>query len=204
METQDNEIDDTNMQVEHTSSKEAKADRRQEFFRKARERSGYERKWFLNRLHDETLLAFQTTKGLLFATMKSFGVFDFKVMKRNSEEPIDLPKLDTFLISEAKAWKFLEKNFKVHEPTRAKKLSPKPGAAYEAPIEEGLVEKAIEKKEQLAIMLLNGTIIIGVPVVESMYSILVKVPHAKGKPVMVFKHGATGVRLYKDLKPLIG
>ena len=101
METQDNEIDDTNMQVEHTSSKEAKADRRQEFFRKARERSGYERKWFLNRLHDETLLAFQTTKGLLFATMKSFGVFDFKVMKRNSEEPIDLPKLDTFLISEA-------------------------------------------------------------------------------------------------------
>lgn len=185
-------------------SKDKRAKRRDDFFEKVRERSGYEHKWYLNRIREEIPLVFQTTKGTIWATMKSFAIFDFEILKGREKEQVTLPKLDTFTIAESRSWKVLEKNLKIHEPTRAKKLVPKAGSAYEAPIAEGLVESAIENKEQLALMLLNGTIIIGVPVVESMYSILVKVPHVKGKPIVVFKHGMTGVRLYKDLKPLIG
>jgi len=174
--------------------------RRQEFLEQARERSGYEFKWLLKRAKNVPLI-FDTVKGPIQGELRHFGVFRFNVKTQPKRKPIRLEKLSTFTISAAEDQEHLQQHLKIHQPTRAKGLTPQPGAARNPPIPKGLVEKAIQKKKQLALMLLNGTIVVGIPIAESFYSILLKVPDANGEQLFIFKHGLMGARLYEEIKP---
>lgn len=180
-----------------------KAERRKrEFFNRARERSGYEHDWYINRRASKKPLAFRTTGGVIRGLLGRFRVYEFEVKVHRIREPLEIKKLDTFTICSAHDERFLWTHIKTHGPTQNKKLEPKPGAGYNPPLEDGLVGKAIEAKKKLALMLLDGSIIIGIPVNESLYSILMKVPDLTGKEILVYKHGLAGSKLLEDIKGL--
>ena len=174
---------------------------RAEFFKKARERSGFEINWFQHHRKSRTHLIFETVVGQAQAKIKSFRIFDFDISIRGRREPLKLPKIKTFTISAAEDQEYLKDHIKVPQATRAKGQVPQEGAANKAPVPEGLIEKAIAEDKQLAIMLLNGTILVGVPVKESTFSILLKVPDSNGREIFVFKHGLIGIRLYEEIQP---
>jgi hypothetical protein len=179
---------------------ESEIQRRKEFYRKSRERSGYEHQWFLNRRYRRSPLVFETTRGSVKGRIDKFHVYRFDVAREDGQIQ-KLEKLKVFTISFAEGQKTLKKNLKIHQPTQARKLEPQPNSSSKVPIPEGLVEKAIASEDQLAVMLLNGTIAIGIPVNESEFSILIKVPNLRGQQLLIFKHGIVGARLYSELKP---
>lgn len=174
--------------------------RRREFLSKARERSGYEHDWFISNRSKKKPLVFETTGGDITGILGHFRVYEFDVKVRRVKEPLQIAKLSTFTISALKDQKYLKQFVKSHKATKEKKLEPKEGAGYNPPLGEGLVEKAMAENKQLALMLLNGTIIIGVPVEESVYSILMKIPDKRGAEILVFKHGLAGSKLFEDIK----
>lgn len=181
----------------------SKADlRRREFFRRARERSGYEHDWYIERRNRKKPLAFRTTGGVIKGLLGKFRVYDFQVKVQRIKEPLEIKKLDTFTIYSAADERFLWQHIKTHRPTQDKKLEPKPGAGYNPPMTEGLVELAINQKKPLALMLLDGSIIIGIPTNESLYSVLMRVPDLRGKEILVYKHGLAGSKLLEDIKGL--
>ena len=116
------------------------------------------------------------------------------------KEPLEIKKLDTFTICSASDHDFLWKHIKTHRPTKDRKLRPEPGAGYNPPLTEGLVEGAITDQKRLATMLLDGSIIVGVPINESLYSVLMKVPDLRGKEILVYKHGMVGAKLMEEIK----
>ena len=174
--------------------------KRQEYFAKARERSGYEFNWLLER-KGKAQLVFDTVDGPVRAKLRYFGIFHFQIQLRGKSERVRMEKIKVFTVSDAKDQERLKEHIKIHQATRAKGLVPQPRAAYNLPIPEGLVGKAIEEGQQLAVMLLNGVIVVGVPILESLYSILLKVPDSDGAELFVFKHGLVGARLYDEIKP---
>ena len=174
--------------------------RRREFFRRSRERSGYEHEWYISKRTAKKPLLFETTGGDIAGLLGHFRVYEFDVKVRRVKEPLKLAKLNTFTISALKDQKYLKQFIKSHKATKDKKLEPKAGAGYNPPLAEGIVEKAMTEKKQLALMLLNGTIIIGVPVEESLYSILMKVPDTRGAEILVFKHGLAGSKLFEEIQ----
>lgn len=176
--------------------------RRRDFFRRARERSGYEHDWYIKMRGGKDPLVFRTTGGVIKGFMGRFKIYGFEVKVRRIKEPLEIKKLDTFTICSARDEKFLWEHIKTHRATQEKKLEPAAGAAYEVPLEEGLVARAIAGKKKLAVMLLDGSIIIGVPIDESMYSVLMKVPDLRGREILVYKHGVAGAKLFEDIKGL--
>jgi hypothetical protein len=134
--------------------------------------------------------------------MGRFKVYSFEVKVRRIKDPIEIKKLDTFSICSLRDERFLWEHIKTHRATQDKKLEPAVGAAYNPPLAEGLVEKAIEAKKKLALMLLDGSIIIGVPTNESLYSVLMKVPDLRGREILIYKHGMAGAKLFEDIKGL--
>lgn len=190
------------MELQDADSEEltAKQRKRREFLRRSRERSGYEHDWFINNRTNKVPLVFETTGGDITGLLGHFRVYDIDVKVRRIKDPLTLPKLNTFTISALKDQRFLKQHIKSHRATKEKKLAPKAGAGYNPPLAEGLVEKARTEKKQLALMMLNGTIIIGIPVEESLYSILLKVPDARGAEILVFKHGLAGSKLFEEIQ----
>jgi hypothetical protein len=134
--------------------------------------------------------------------MGRFKVYGFEVKVRRIKDPIEIKKLDTFTICSLRDEKYLWSHIKTHRATQDKKLEPEAGAAYNPPLEEGVVAKAISEKKKLALMLLDGSIIIGIPTEESLYSILMKVPDLRGPEILVYKHGMAGAKLFEDIKGL--
>ena len=173
--------------------------RRREFFNRARERSGYEHDWYISRRAQKKPLVFRTTGGSIKGLLGRFRVYEFEVKVHRIKDPLEIKKLDTFTIYSARDHDFLWKHIKTHRPTQDKKLKPEPGAGYNPPLTEGLVEGAIAGKKKLATMLLDGSIIVGVAVNESLYSVLMKVPDLRGKEIMVYKHGMAGAKLMEDI-----
>ena len=174
--------------------------RRREFLRRARERSGYETDWFISKRSGKKPLVFETTGGNITGLLGHFRVYEFDVKVRRIKEPLQIAKLNTFTISALKDQRFLKQHIKSHKATKDKKLEPKAGAGYNPPLAEGIVEKAKTENKPLAVMLLNGTIIVGIPVEESLYSILLRVPDARGAEILVFKHGLAGSKLLEDIQ----
>ncbi|MCA9779662.1 MAG: hypothetical protein KC800_23200, partial [Candidatus Eremiobacteraeota bacterium] len=181
----------------------SKADRRRrDFFRKARERSGYEHDWYIAKRASKKALAFRTKGGVIRGLMGKFRVYEFEVKAHRIKEPLEVKKLDTFTICMAQDERFLWEHIKTHRPTQDKKLEPQPGAGYNPPLTEGLVAKAIDGKKKLALMLLDGSIIVGIPTNESLYSVLMRVPEIRGREILVYKHGMAGAKLLEDIKGL--
>lgn len=200
----DSDYDDENYKEEPSTEDEpalGKAElRRREFFRRARERSGYEHDWYIARRNQKKPLIFRTTGGSIKGLLGRFRIYDYEVKVSRIKDPLIVNKLDTFTICSAYDDNFLQKHIKVHRPTQDKKLEPEPGAGYNPPLTEGLVSGAIEGKKKLAMMMLDGRIIIGVPVNESLYSVLMKVPDIRGKELLCYKHGMAGCKLLEDIK----
>lgn len=178
-----------------------KEKRRRDFINRTRERAGYEHDWYIARRANKKPLLFDTTGGTIKGLLGRFRVYEFEVKVARNPDPLVVKKLDTFTISDARDSEFLTRHLKLHQPTRDKKLRPQPGAGYHPPLAEGAVKKAIDGQKALAVMLLNGRIIVGVPVEESMYSILLKVPDSRGREILVYKHGLAGGKLLEDIQP---
>lgn len=176
--------------------------KRREYFRRAKERSGFEHDWYIEKRAGREPLTFRTTGGTIRGLLGQFRIYSFDVKVRRIKERLELKKLDTFSICLTRDEDFLWKHIKTHRPTQEKRLQPSAGAAYDPPMEKGLVERAIEQKKELALMLLDGSIVIGVPAQESLYSILMKVPDLRGREILIYKHGMTGCKLLEDIQSL--
>ena len=173
-----------------------------ELRKKSRESAGYEHEWFLHYRRCKTNLVFYTVTGEVRARLSYFSIFCFTLDHTDQKEPIVLQKLHTLYISESKCRYQIKEYLKVHQPTKDKGLVPQPGTDLETIIPADLVAKSITEKEQLALMLTNGTIIIGVPICESKYSLVIELPEAAcNQQIVVFKHAIVGLRLYADIKP---
>ena len=189
------EQDSTKPEEELTPAEKRKRD----FFQGCRERAGYEHDWYIAKRASKKPLVFATTGGEIVGRLGHFRVYEFDVKVRRIKEPLIVQKLNTFTINLLQDQRFLGKHIKTHKPTQDKKLEPQEGAGYNPPMTEGLVESAIAEQKLLAIMLLNDSIIIGHPIQESLYSVLLKVPDSNGREVLIYKHGMAGAKLFEDI-----
>ena len=159
-----------------------------EWLRKARERSGYEHDWFLSRKKKKIPLAFHTIGGTVIERLVRFGPYKFNITMGKKEEQ-EIEKLDTLCICKGESYSWIKKHFRVYQELKDQGLFPafSPEDRYQFP--EGLLERALEERCLLNLLLIDGTLVQGVPIDMSVYSVLLKVPDAKGAQLLVFKHG---------------
>ena len=163
---------------------------RQAYLARHKKLNGYESNWLKHREGEQ--LTFHTISGPVTDKLLRAGKYALSIP--DGEEEMELDKLDLLCLAEAEAYELIAPTFRLNQAIRKKGLLPPEDRSKRFQIPDKVLTEVESRGVPIQFTLLDGTLVVGCPVAWSFFSILVKVPKARWKKMVIFKHGVHSVQ----------